>query len=88
MAKEALKTEEKPAEKKQSEQKSSGWQVHKPSATLFDVETLAGKHNLPGWETAALMRSARWAPGKQVSEDDFTIALDKFRSRPQGGGRI
>ncbi|MCG8553583.1 MAG: hypothetical protein MI799_24530 [Desulfobacterales bacterium] len=55
---------------------------------IFPVEDLAKKQALPGWETAALMRSVRWAPGKQVSEADFTAALEKFRSRPQGGGRI
>ena len=55
---------------------------------LFPVENLAGKQGVPGWETAALMRAAGWAAGKQVSESDFQTALNRFRSRPQGGGRI
>jgi hypothetical protein len=52
----------------------------------WPVEALAA--DLPAWELAALRRAARWAEGKQVSEAEFTAALDQLRNRPQGGGRL
>ena len=55
---------------------------------LLPVEEIARARDLPSWETAALMAAAGWAPGKQVSENDFEDALKAFRNRPQGGGRF
>lgn len=56
------------------------------SPELYPVEVLAG--DLPAWELAALRQAAGWPDGKQVSEAEFTAALDQLRSRPQGGGRL
>lgn len=53
---------------------------------LYPVEEVTGV--LPGWEAAALMAAAGWAPGKQVSKQEFGSAMARFRNRPQGGGRI
>ena len=59
----------------------------KPQAPeLYPVEVLAG--DLSAWELAALRQAAGWAEGKQVSEAEFTAALDQLRNRPQGGGRL
>lgn len=58
----------------------------KKKEDLLPVETLA--KDLPSWETAGLMAAANWAPGKQVAEKQFQDALNTFRNRPQGGGRI
>ena len=58
------------------------------SKELKPVEDLAGAKNIKSWELAGLMRAAGWAPGKQVSEDEFDLVLDRFRKRPQGGGKI
>jgi len=53
-----------------------------------DVVILAGHMNLAAWERAGLFKAAGWAPGKQVSLSVFTAALEGFRERRQGGGRI
>lgn len=55
---------------------------------LEAVETLAAAAGVRPWELAGLMRAARWSPGKQVAEATFEDALNRFRKRPQGGGRI
>ena len=55
---------------------------------MFEVESLAKEAGTPGWETAAMMRAVGWASGKQVTKDQFEKALETFRNRPQGGGRI
>jgi hypothetical protein len=52
------------------------------------VETLAEEMNLASWETAGLMQAAGWSQGKAVTKATFVKALDNFRNRPQGGGRI
>lgn len=62
----------------------------KPAASneLKPVEHLAKEKNIKTWELAGLMRAAGWAPGKQVAEGEFDLALNKFRRRPQGGGKL
>lgn len=62
--------------------------ARKEEPQLFPVEELAETANIPAWELAGLMRAAGWSPGKHVAADEFGAALDRFRSRPQGGGRI
>ncbi len=57
-------------------------------AGLQPVEKMAEAAGLPGWECAALMHAAGWAPGKQVKQNEFDAALALFRKRSQGGGRI
>lgn len=58
----------------------------KTKEELYPVEELA--EGIPAWELAALRQAAGWAVGKQVGRDAFDAALDKLRTRPQGGGRI
>jgi hypothetical protein len=60
----------------------------KEAETRLDVLALAGQMNLAAWERAGLFKAAGWAPGKQVSLSVFTAALEGFRERRQGGGRI
>ena len=58
------------------------------TGNLRPVEEAAAAAGVPGWECAALMHAAGWAPGKQVDQDRFDAALERFRSRPTGGGRL
>ena len=62
--------------------------AEKQNAELLAVENLAEEKKVPDWELAALRQATGWAPGKQVSASEFAEALTRFRSRPQGGGRI
>jgi len=55
---------------------------------IFPVEALAEEKGIPAWEVAALRQGMNWADGKQVTKDEFDIALDRLRSRPQGGGAL
>lgn len=55
---------------------------------IFDIQALGAQNKVPGWEMAGLMRAAKWAPGKQVTQDQFAQALAMFRDRRQGSGRI
>lgn len=60
----------------------------KPAVELHLVEDLAMARKLPSWELAGLRHATGWRAGKQVSEDEFESALELFRSRPVGGGKI
>ncbi|WP_321495630.1 hypothetical protein [uncultured Desulfobacter sp.] len=53
-----------------------------------DIQVLADTHHVPAWELAGVMRASRWAAGKHVTEDEFISALEMFRQRRQGAGRI
>lgn len=53
-----------------------------------DATVFADGIALSPWERAGLFKAAGWAPGKQVSLSVFTAALEGFRERRQGGGRI
>ncbi|WP_027360747.1 hypothetical protein, partial [Desulforegula conservatrix] len=55
---------------------------------IIDIETLAEEAGLADWERVAFFRAAEWAGGKQVSREDFMAALDRFKARRMGGGRI
>jgi hypothetical protein len=55
---------------------------------LKPYEALAAEAGLAVWEKAALARSAGWAPGKSLTPAEFDAALNAFRSRRQGGGKI
>ncbi|OQY20079.1 MAG: hypothetical protein B6I36_02220 [Desulfobacteraceae bacterium 4572_35.1] len=55
---------------------------------LQPVESLAVDLSIPPWELAGMMRAAGWAEGKQVTADEFADALQRFRSRRVGGGKI
>jgi len=55
---------------------------------LRPVEDIARDQGLPLWEQAALRQAAGWAPGRQVSAEQFGAALAKLRSRACGSGRI
>lgn len=63
-------------------------EMEKEKEKLEDVEVHALASSVPDWEVAGLMRAAGWAPGKQVTKTVFNDTLEKFRNRPQGGGRI
>lgn len=66
--------------------------VSKPSGKkgpeIFPVEDLAGKAGIKQWELAGIRRYLGWPDGKQVSEKDFSDAVERFRNRPQGGGNV
>ncbi|OIQ51030.1 hypothetical protein BerOc1_02975 [Pseudodesulfovibrio hydrargyri] len=55
---------------------------------MFPVEDLARNAGVPAWELAALRVGMNWAEGKQVAESDFADALNRLRTRPQGGGAL
>lgn len=55
---------------------------------LKDVSGLAEDMGLKSWERAGLLSAAGWAEGKQVTRSAFEKALEGFRTRRQGGGRI
>ena len=55
---------------------------------LFDIDVLADENGLPDWEKAALFRAAEWVKGRQVSRESFNTALETFKARRMGGGRI
>tara|TARA_B100000683_G_scaffold234582_1_gene237854 strand:- start:1121 stop:1318 length:198 start_codon:yes stop_codon:yes gene_type:complete len=61
---------------------------NKTKAPLYPVEDLASKQGVPAWELAALRQGMNWADGKQVTQGDFDTALNRLRTRPQGGGTI
>lgn len=74
-----------------SQKKNAGASIvapHPMGGPLRPVSELAAAAGLPAWELAGLARAAGWAPGKQVTEADFAAALERFRARPQGGGKI
>ena len=76
---------------RQKAEEKSARKIGKPITAppkIHPVEELAAAKNIESWELAGLMRAAGWAQGKQVSEDEFDLALGGFRKRPQGGGRI
>ncbi len=79
---------EKPDEKK-SETGASIVAVHPlQNGALEPVEKLARAAKVPDWECAAMMHAAGWSPGKVVNQSRFDAALDGFRKRPMGGGRL
>lgn len=55
---------------------------------MYPVETLAKGAGVPAWELAALRVGMNWAEGKQVAKTDFANALNRLRTRPQGGGAL
>jgi len=55
---------------------------------MFPVEELAKDAGIPAWELAALRVGMNWAQGKQVSRTEFDHALNRLRTRPQGGGAL
>ncbi|WP_027188355.1 hypothetical protein [Desulfovibrio cuneatus] len=50
-----------------------------------DVDSLIDKEGLPAWHGAALCRAEGWAPGKQVTQQEFADALMRLSSRRLGG---
>jgi hypothetical protein len=82
--------ESKEAQSSRPKVESSKLKAQKPATSneLAPVEELAGHAGITSWELAGLMRAAGWAPGKQATKEEFGRALDRFRKRPQGGGRI
>ncbi|WP_419787217.1 hypothetical protein [Pseudodesulfovibrio sp.] len=62
---------------------------NKTEATpVFPVETLAKGVGITAWELAALRVGMNWAEGKAVSKTEFDNALNRLRTRPQGGGTL
>ncbi len=49
---------------------------------------LANRHRVPAWQQAALVRLMGWAEGKQVTEEEYTAALESLKIRRVGGGRM
>ena len=50
-----------------------------------DVDSLIEQEGLPAWHGAALCRAEGWAPGKQVTEQEFADALHRLSCRRLGG---
>ena len=59
--------------------------VTKTDMGLLDVDDFILEHKLPAWQGAALCRNEAWAPGKKVSKNEFTKALERLNNRPLGG---
>lgn len=59
-----------------------------PKPELHDVAELGRNKGMKPHEIAGLTVAKGWAPGRQVSEEEFDAALEAFRNRRQGGGRI
>ncbi len=57
-------------------------------SVYFDVEELLEKSGLSPWEAAGFKQFTHWEEGKQVTEQEFSQALDKFKNRTQGGGSL
>lgn len=57
-------------------------------AALFLVEDLAAERNYASWFVASLRQATGWAPGKQVTQDEFNMAVTRFSARAQGSGKI
>ncbi len=74
------------AKEKKEEIKATTRPVIPPE--LADVSEHATALKLPAWEKAALMAACGWTDGKQVSQAEFKKALEAFRKRVQGSGRI
>ncbi len=69
------KKQENPAAKKSSKE------------PLQDIAALAEEKSVSAPLMAALHRMTGWEDGKQVTESEFTTALDRLHKRPLGGGR-
>lgn len=69
------------------DKKKKGVKNTGPEPKLFPIEKLAKETALKSWELAGLRQYTGWMEGKQVTENQFSQALDSFRNRPQGGGR-
>jgi len=62
---------------------------HPPAdGRLHPVEELAVARGVGTATMVAICRASGWLPGKQVTEAEFDQALEKFRGRAMGGGRI
>ncbi|WP_034629491.1 hypothetical protein [Desulfotruncus alcoholivorax] len=48
----------------------------------FPVEELADKHNMPLWMLAGLKAANNWGRGKELTEDEFLKARDKWLAGP------
>ncbi|MDY0348765.1 MAG: hypothetical protein RBR13_08040 [Tenuifilaceae bacterium] len=77
-------------EEKQVDTKKKGTVEEQKGSDPFleDAGLLGARLSVPAWEVAGMMMAAGWAEGRQVSEAQFTKALNAFRKRPQGGGNI
>ena len=58
------------------------------SETMQTPEQWGKAQGLKVWDVSGLMAYMRWLPGKVVTEAAFAEALEQFRTRPQGGGRV
>ncbi|MDH3975529.1 MAG: hypothetical protein OEV42_14725 [Deltaproteobacteria bacterium] len=72
-------------EKGKSVQKPVKKPVKEP---LKAVEDLAAEKSLQRWELAALRHATGWLEGKQVKASEFDDALERFRCRRQGSGKL
>ncbi len=59
----------------------------KTESALASVEELAKESGLKPWETAGLLQAVGWTADKRVDAQTFALALEAFRTRPQGGGK-
>lgn len=71
-----------------SAKKTKSNPVKNPDTDLIDIDELAETKGLPGWEKAAFFRATGWAPGKKVTELEFSEARLKFLNRALGSGKI
>ena len=58
------------------------------AASTADLDSHARALGVVDWELAGLRVALGWAPGKQVSREDFSKALKAYRNRRAGSGRI
>jgi hypothetical protein len=69
--------------------KAAGSMVaQRPASNLRPVEDLAAEAGVTPPILAGLRRATGWAPGKQVTAEQFAAAVEQFNNRPMGGGRL
>ncbi|MCM0757349.1 hypothetical protein M7775_02045 [Sporomusa sphaeroides DSM 2875] len=57
-----------------------------PSAPpLQPIEKLIQEHGIRPWVAAGLMAEKKWAAGKQLTEAEFTSAVETYLKTPMAG---
>ena len=85
---EAVEDKAKAQEKKAGVVPFSPKKTGKKAPEKKPVEAFAAAADLPPWKLAALRQAAGWKPGKEVSAEEFTAAVQALDSRRQGGGKL
>ena len=60
----------------------------KEQEKLQPLAELAAERGMPAPALAGMCRAHSWAEGKQVTATEFETAMDAYRNKPMGSGRI